>query len=63
MDIALDSADNHGTDGADTSLGQQRPHYSHATFHSVGRHQHLGHEQDSVPKIDTDDAHTFDQRV
>ena len=36
---------------------------SHPAFHGVCREQNLGHEQNAIPEIDSDDAHPLDQGV
>src|SRR5437868_7972992 len=42
---------------------QQRTQDLHTTLHGVRGEQDLGHEQDAVAEVDTDDPHAFDQRV
>ena len=63
MDVALDRADHHLAHGRRTGLGEKRAEDFHPTLHGIGGQQHLGHEQDAVPEIDTDDGHAADQRL
>jgi hypothetical protein len=63
VDVALDGADHHLADGFDARFGEERPQDFHPAFHRIGGKQHFGHEQDAVAEVDTDDAHSLDQRV
>src|SRR5213075_546785 len=63
VNVALDGADHDLADGRYTGLGQQRTQDLHTTLHGVRGEQDLGHEQDAVAEVDTDDPHAFDQRV
>ena len=63
VDVALDSADHHLADRWHAGFGQQGAQDFHPAFHRIGRQQYFGYEQDTVAKVDPDDAHTFDQRV
>ena len=63
MDIPFHGADHNTAHRFRPGFGQQGPQDSHAAFHSVGRHQHLRHEKDTVPKINADDPHPFHKCV
>ena len=63
VDVALDGADDHRADRRRTGLGQERAQDRHPALHRVGGEEHLGDEQDTVPEVDADDAHAFDERI
>ena len=63
VDVALNRPDDNSPDRLGAGLRQQGPQHCHTGLHGVGRHQHLGDEQDAVPEVDAHDAHPLDQRV
>ncbi len=63
MNIALDGTDHHLAELRRTGFGQQGAQNEHARLHGVGRKQDLGHEQDAVAEILTDDAHALDESL
>src|SRR3546814_10915605 len=51
VDVALHGADHHGAELRRPGLRQQRAQDVHAALHGVGGQQHLGHEEDAVAEV------------
>jgi hypothetical protein len=63
VNVALDRPDDDFADRFHAGFGQQRAQDLHPALHRVRGQQDLRNEQDTVAKIDADDAHAFHQGV
>ena len=63
VNVAFYGTDDDFADWLHARFRQQGAQYLHAALHRIRGEQHLRDEQDSVAKIDPDDAHAFDEGV
>ena len=63
VDVALDRSDYHFSNRLYPSFCEQRPQDFHAALHGIGSQQDLWNKQNSVTKINPNNAHALDQSV
>src|SRR5665213_3521474 len=61
MDITFNGADDHLAKPWSTSCDQQWAQDGHTSLHGIGGKQDFGHKQNTIAKINADNAHAFNQ--